>query len=992
MLQAAAVSLFDEHLTRAKQEGPTYLAAQSASPREFVQRFSRRVAQSISEGSSLDNGAPVHLLRDLYNFLDAPASLCGVRLSPASEEINGRRRDGGTTPPGGIPWYGLFTHERATQEVSAQLMCEDGDTRSKEDSARRDPETTQPIPIQTQNLAREESKDIAFRRAVRQVSEIRQERYPGYVSSRQQGVGSIRDNVREGETRRRGTGIVARAGERAGSEVETAYGMQRGAGKTESRRCAAWRTKTADEMEMRNARDGVRASAMADWHAARSTLAATPPIPTPSGRAALLGVDGGGEELAGAVVEAAVLEADPDTEDAEAEAEVDDGTSDGKERDVGLVAAAQNCSTSASAEDTSAGHAVGRRGGWRRRSFRCGQRVKGSGEEGNAQWGNGEAVHGDLGGAARGGRGEAQARGEDEDSAPHDETPRQKGSEEGSEATARTIEPDNQAARKRRISFTPPLREIMSQAACAAQRHAMAPARLLETLSIHPMCGDLESAGMNGVCSGRVRRRHRHFRPPAFTDERIPGQYPAYKQNLMFGPRVYARKSSTSIAPTQNRREGRWKLDGARGQGPWENREVEQAGGRRGRVASKMCKTCSEGVEASAIAGGHFRPEMRRGDAIRRASGMISARDTEPPDYVAQAPEKKDSAKLLGTNAAPSSKDKFWTLGAKRQVLSPRDKSGDTWRAGPQRSEEGLVQDSLTRHRAIHIQTKGEAKVPLVAARSKVEGAPAVRACPEASARTHAFLFLVTVYSRGVCPARKASAGPTDEGLGRGRAMEPRWRANTQTRGARRELVPPFAHTARFCGRLNGRTCRRQLDFHGTRDRMGYTGKYSSWQIQPWMEPELKPRKFVSGPARLRGVRSLALTKWLRSRVLFLFRRVANGTAATPCPQRHLQRMPQCALTGTPREVHDGAPGVEHEPEPEAGRGGGGAEDDREKIDVRMRAALKKSVGRGTRGVQAALRGRNLKTSPERQGERVRSRNPEPLAVETAGEIGLVAG
>ncbi|KAJ7432727.1 hypothetical protein FB451DRAFT_370884 [Mycena latifolia] len=127
--------------------------------------------------------------------------------------------------------------------------------------------------------------------------------------------------------------------------------------------------------------DGVRTcempvSAMPDWRAAWCTqcyrssaapsrtpataiVSATPPIPipTPSGCAALLVIEGGGEELAGAVVEAAVLEADPDTEDAEAEAEVDDGVNDRKERDVGFVASAQECSTSVSAEDTSAGHA-----------------------------------------------------------------------------------------------------------------------------------------------------------------------------------------------------------------------------------------------------------------------------------------------------------------------------------------------------------------------------------------------------------------------------------------------------------------------------------------------------------------------------------------------------------------------------------------------------------------------------------------------------------
>ncbi|KAJ7440007.1 hypothetical protein FB451DRAFT_1191792 [Mycena latifolia] len=218
-------------------------------------------------------------------------------------------------------------------------------------------------------------------------------------------------------------------------------------------------------------------------------------------------------------------------------------------------------------------------------------------------------------------------------------------------------------------------------------------------------------------------------------------------------------------------------------------REVEQAGGRRGRVASKMCKTCSEGVEVSAIAGGHFRinaPIQPLGrtctplwsTAARSRALKESGRDgasgnaAQPPGYVAQAPEKKDSAKLLGTNAAPSSKDKFWTLGAKRQVLSPRDKSGDAWRAGPQRSDqEGLAPNHT-------YPTKGEAKVPLVAAR------------------------------RDVCPARKASAGTTDEGLGRGRAMEPRWRANTQTRG-----WPQMSLADREISLRGARSSLRPLDF-----------------------------------------------------------------------------------------------------------------------------------------------------------------------------------
>ncbi|KAJ7440008.1 hypothetical protein FB451DRAFT_1377713 [Mycena latifolia] len=92
--------------------------------------------------------------------------------------------------------------------------------------------------------------------------------------------------------------------------------------------------------------------------------------------------------------------------------------------------------------------------------------------------------------------------------APQDEMPLREGNEEDSEATARTIVPDNQAPGKRRISFTPPLREIMAHAACAARTHAMTLARLLETLSVHPMCDDLENVVcevMNGVGPRKTR-------------------------------------------------------------------------------------------------------------------------------------------------------------------------------------------------------------------------------------------------------------------------------------------------------------------------------------------------------------------------------------------------------------------------------------------------------------------------------------------------------
>ncbi|KAJ7448735.1 hypothetical protein FB451DRAFT_1187553 [Mycena latifolia] len=96
-------------------------------------------------------------------------------------------------------------------------------------------------------------------------------------------------------------------------------------------------------------------------------LAATPPRGSPRGRilcaaAALLGiVDAGAEELAGVVtVLDPALELDAAELELEADAEVEDGTNNGRERDVCFVAAAQNCPTSASAdlEGTSAGHAV----------------------------------------------------------------------------------------------------------------------------------------------------------------------------------------------------------------------------------------------------------------------------------------------------------------------------------------------------------------------------------------------------------------------------------------------------------------------------------------------------------------------------------------------------------------------------------------------------------------------------------------------------------
>ncbi|KAJ7434417.1 hypothetical protein FB451DRAFT_1571973, partial [Mycena latifolia] len=159
-------------------------------------------------------------------------------------------------------------------------------------------------------------------------------------------------------------------------------------------------------------------------------IIATPPTPAtliPNGcaeSAALLVVDGGGAELAGAVVEAAVLEADPDTEDAETEAEVDDGTKDGKKGDAGRVAAAvQNCSTSAFGKEPSAG------------GVSLGKRERG---EEDAQRIHAETVHRDLGGAVRGRRGEAQAvrhrarqlayKHEEKAHAPHEGMPLREGS------------------------------------------------------------------------------------------------------------------------------------------------------------------------------------------------------------------------------------------------------------------------------------------------------------------------------------------------------------------------------------------------------------------------------------------------------------------------------------------------------------------------------------------------------------------------------------
>ncbi|KAJ7445481.1 hypothetical protein FB451DRAFT_1433296 [Mycena latifolia] len=306
---------FDEtHLTQAKQESPTYLAAQSARSAlgEFAEIFSRGVTQRISEGSSLDNGAPVHLFRDLYNFLDTPASCCGVCLRRNEREKERRRID-----PGG----GNRLSPAGTDTIHNRT---------------RNAEKTQSTPIQTHKLAREESKDSARR----------QEKCPRYnkrsiriVSTAGSGKYPRQESVRRDEGQ-----VSAGRGSEGGvrSEVEALCGME----------LRQWCVRMLPQQ--RRAEQDAR-------HRHRDPTHAHPaphphPIPTPSGRAVLL-VDGGSEELAGAVVKAAVLEADPDTEDAETEAEVDDGTNDG-ESEVGFVAAAQNCSTSASAEGTSSGQEV----------------------------------------------------------------------------------------------------------------------------------------------------------------------------------------------------------------------------------------------------------------------------------------------------------------------------------------------------------------------------------------------------------------------------------------------------------------------------------------------------------------------------------------------------------------------------------------------------------------------------------------------------------
>ncbi|KAJ7448714.1 hypothetical protein FB451DRAFT_1375246 [Mycena latifolia] len=152
--------------------------------------------------------------------------------------------------------------------------------------------------------------------------------------------------------------------------------------------------------------------------------------------AASLGVvDGGAEELTGAVLNAPPLL--PDTrgaEEADADAEIDDGMNEEKERDGGWEAAAQDCSTSASAEGTSSGHAV--RHGMREAAVGLkGIEKKGERESGDAQRATQKQF---TATPIRGRGGEAQAvrhrarqlayKHEEVAHAPHDDTPLREGS------------------------------------------------------------------------------------------------------------------------------------------------------------------------------------------------------------------------------------------------------------------------------------------------------------------------------------------------------------------------------------------------------------------------------------------------------------------------------------------------------------------------------------------------------------------------------------
>ncbi|KAJ7440034.1 hypothetical protein FB451DRAFT_1191821 [Mycena latifolia] len=205
---------------------------------------------------------------------------------------------------------------------------------------------------------RGKTQDIALRQdSTRQITSGSRVRVSVCVSST---AGSGKYPERDGGEERRDRGGIVRQMTGRGSEAKGSGGNAR---RIETERLRRIEAETAYEMVMSKTaprrRECYRSSAAPSRTHAR--LAATPPMPVPTPMiipngcaesAALVVVGGGGEELTGAVVE---VEADPDSEDAETEAEVDDGTKDGKESEVGLVAAAQNCSTPASAEATSAG-------------------------------------------------------------------------------------------------------------------------------------------------------------------------------------------------------------------------------------------------------------------------------------------------------------------------------------------------------------------------------------------------------------------------------------------------------------------------------------------------------------------------------------------------------------------------------------------------------------------------------------------------------------
>ncbi|KAJ7438614.1 hypothetical protein FB451DRAFT_1447948 [Mycena latifolia] len=150
----------------------------------------------------------------------------------------------------------------------------------------------------------------------------------GGRSERRRGDGEVSSNEGDGGAGVRSEGEAV-CGERKQCEAKAAYGMEM----RDSVR--AWSSvETAYEMgtEIASVRD-VRASS-AEPRRTPATLIAAPPIPTPRKRGAptaLLGVvDGGAEELAGAVA-VVDLALELDAAEEEADAEVDDGTNDGKE-------------------------------------------------------------------------------------------------------------------------------------------------------------------------------------------------------------------------------------------------------------------------------------------------------------------------------------------------------------------------------------------------------------------------------------------------------------------------------------------------------------------------------------------------------------------------------------------------------------------------------------------------------------------------------------